>query len=61
MSTETMMEMLFGIMLTCVGVQAILHEQELIRFERKVKKYVKAFVKAIYLTIKEKRDEKAHM
>jgi hypothetical protein len=61
MSTETMIEMLFGIVLTCIGVQAILHEQELIRFERKVKKYVKAFVKALYYTIKERRDEKTHM
>lgn len=61
MSTETMVEMLFGILLTCVGVQAILHEQELIRFERKVKKYAKAFFKALYYTIKERRDEKTHM
>lgn len=61
MSTETMIEMLFGIVLTCIGVQAILHEQELIRFERKVKKYVKAFFKALYYTIKERRDEKTYM
>lgn len=61
MSTETLMTLAFYTVLIYAGVEAILYEQELIRFERKVKKYVKAFFKALYYTIKEKRDEKAHM
>lgn len=54
MSTETLMTLAFCIVLIYAGVEAILHEQELIRFERKAKKYVKAFFKALYLTVKEK-------
>lgn len=46
--------MLFGVLLTYIGVQAIIHEQALIKFEKKIAKYIKAFFKALYLTIKEK-------
>jgi hypothetical protein len=55
------MTLAFYTVLIYAGVEAILHEQELIRFERKVKKYVKAFFKALHYTIKERRDEKTHM
>ena len=57
MSNETIMQFLLNLILVCVGAMTLIHERELIRFERKVKRYVKAFFKAIYLTIKEKRDK----
>lgn len=52
MSTETILQFFFGLVLTIIGTQAILHEQELIRFERKAAKYIKAFFKALYYTAK---------
>jgi hypothetical protein len=61
MSTETLTTLAFSTVLIYAGVEAILHEQELIRFERKVAKYIKAFFKALYYTIKGRRDEKTYM
>lgn len=57
MSTETILQLIFNIFLTAVGVTAILHERELILFERKAKKYIKAFIKAVYYTITRKEVE----
>lgn len=54
MSTQTVLHLLFSILLVVVGCYAIIHEQGLIRFERKAWKYVKAFFKAIYYTITNK-------
>lgn len=47
-------EVLIGLVLTVIGCYAIYREKDLIRFERKVAKYVKAFFKALYYTMKEK-------
>lgn len=54
MSTETIMQFLFNVLLAYIGIQAILHEKQLIRFERKAWRYIKAFFKALYYTIKER-------
>lgn len=51
------MQFFLNLILVYVGAMTLIHERELIRFERKAKKYIKAFFKAIYLTIKEKRDK----
>ena len=58
MSNETVFELVFDVFLMFIGVQAILNEQKLVKFERKAKKHIKAFFKAIYLSIKEKRESK---
>jgi hypothetical protein len=57
MSNETIIQFLLNLILVYVGAMTIIHERELIRFERKVKRCVKAFFKAVYLSIKEKRDK----
>jgi hypothetical protein len=57
MSTETLIEFLLYFLAILLGAETILHEKELIRFERKVKKYVKAFIKAIYYTVTKKEVE----
>lgn len=54
MSTETIMQFLFNVLLVYIGIQAIIHEKQLIRFERKAWRYIKAFFKALYYTAKEK-------
>ncbi len=54
MTTETLMQLAFWVLLVGIGIQAILHEQQLIRFERKAWRYIKAFFKALYYTVKEK-------
>lgn len=54
MSNETLFQLGFSVLLTLLGVHAIFHERELIRFEHKVWRYTKAFFKALYITIKEK-------
>ena len=54
MTTLTIIKFFFNLFLVFVGTYAILHEKELAKFERKAIKCVKAFFKAIYLTIKEK-------
>ncbi len=55
MSTLTILEFFIGCALTGLGVYAILHEKDLIKFERKAGKYIKAFFKAIVITAKEKK------
>ena len=52
MSNETIMQFLLNLVLVYIGCLTIIHERELIRFERKVWKYIKAFFKALYYTIK---------
>lgn len=53
MTTETLLQLAFWVLLVYIGVQAILHEKQLIRFERKAWRYIKAFFKALYYTAKE--------
>jgi hypothetical protein len=57
MTTLTIIKFFFNLFLVFVGTYAILHEKELAKFERKAIKCVKAFFKAIYLTIKEKEQK----
>jgi hypothetical protein len=61
MSTGTVIKLLFDVLLVYIGCQAIIHEKELAKFEKKVGKYIKAFFKALHYTIKERRDAKTHM
>ena len=58
MTTLTLVKFFFHFMLVLAGVLALYKEKELIRFERKVKKYVKAFFKAVYYTALEKKNSK---
>ncbi len=55
MSNATLFEFLFQVVLVTVGSLALLNEKKLARFEKKAAKYIKAFFKAIYLTVKEKK------
>lgn len=57
MSTDTLLQFSLYFLAILLGTEVILHERDLIRFERKVKKYVKAFIKAIYYTITKKEVE----
>ena len=58
MTTLTIAKFFFHISLILLGALVIYKEKELIKFERKAKKYIKAFFKAVYYTILEKRNEK---
>ncbi len=59
MTTFASLQIVFMLTLILIGAYAIFREKDLIRFERKVKKYVKAFFKALYLTLLEKKNNKA--
>ena len=58
MTALTIIKFLFNISLVLLGAYAIYREKDLIKFERKVKKYVKAFLKAVYYTILQKKNQK---
>ena len=55
MTTLTIIKFFFNIGLVLLGAYAIYREKDLIKFERKVKRYVKAFFKAAYYTVLEKK------
>ena len=57
MTTLGLLEIVFMLTLVLIGSYAIFREKDLIRFERKVKKYVKAFFKALYLTVTVKKNK----
>lgn len=57
MSSETIMQFFFIVLLIYIGAQMIIHEKELARFERKAWRYVKAFFKGVYVTIKERHEK----
>lgn len=57
MSLSSLYEILFYVVLIVIGSCAILNEEKIARAERKAAKYVKAFFKAIYLTLKEKNSQ----
>lgn len=57
MTTFASLQIVFMLTLILVGAYTIFREKDLIRFERKVKKYVKAFFKALYLTVQEKKNK----
>ncbi len=58
MTTLEMIKLFFEIGMILLGGYALYREKDLIRFERKVAKYVKAFFKACYYTILEKKQRK---
>ncbi len=58
MTTLTIVKFFFNICLVLLGAYVIYREKDLIKFERKIKKYVKAFFKASYYTILEKKNKK---
>ncbi len=60
MTTFASLQIVFMLTLILIGSYIIFREKDLINFERKVKKYVKAFFKALYLTIQEKKNSKAN-
>lgn len=53
MSNETLFQLLFDVVLMLIGCEALLHEKQLARFERKVWKYIRCFFKALWLSFKE--------
>lgn len=57
MTTLTILKFLFNLSLVLLGAYAIYREKDLIRFERKVWKYTKAFFKALYYTVSKKQIE----
>lgn len=61
MTTFASLQIVFMLTLILIGSYAIFREKDLIKFERKVKKYVKAFFKALYLTVQEKKNNKASL
>lgn len=61
MTTFASLQIVFMLTLILVGAYTIFREKDLIKFERKLKKYVKAFFKAIYLTVQEKKNNKADL
>ena len=57
MTTFASLQIVFMLTLILVGAYTIFREKDLIRFERKDKKYVKAFFKALYLSVQEKKNK----
>lgn len=55
MTTLALIKLFAEIAFILLGAYAIYREKDIIRFERKVAKYVKAFFKAVYYTILEKK------
>lgn len=60
MTTFASLQIVFMLTLILVGAYTIFREKDLIKFERKVKKYVKSFFKALYLTVQEKKNSKVN-
>ena len=54
------LQIVFMLTLILVGSYMIFREKDLIKLERKAKKYVKAFFKALQLTIQEKKNNKVN-
>lgn len=61
MATLTIIKFFFQLFLIFAGAYALLHEKELAKLEKKAVKYVKAFFKALYLTVKEKKLPKSNV
>ncbi len=60
MTTFASLQIVLLATLSLIGCYVIFREKDLIRFERKVKKYVKSFFKALYLTVMEKKNKKSN-
>lgn len=57
METQTLLNLLFNSGLVLLGSYALYREKDLIRFERKAGRYIKAFFKALIYTLKERSFE----
>ena len=58
MTTMELLKLFIEIAIISLGAYAIYREKDLIRFERKVAKYVKAFFKALQYSIRDKKQSK---
>ncbi len=58
MTTLAILKLFAEVALILVGAYAIYREKDIAKFERKVAKYVKAFLKAVYYTVREKKQPK---
>ncbi len=58
MTTLALIKLFAEISLVLLGAYAIYREKDIARFEHKLAKYVKAFLKAVYYTALEKKQPK---
>ena len=58
MTTLAILKLFAEVALILLGAYAIYREKDIARFERKALKYIKAFAKAVYYTILEKKQPK---
>lgn len=59
MTTFAIVKLFAEVALILLGAYAIYREKDIARFERKALKYIKAFLKAVYYTVLEKKQSKA--
>lgn len=59
MTTFAIVKLFAEVALIFLGAYAIYREKDIARFERKALKYIKAFLKAVYYTVLEKKQSKA--
>ena len=59
MTTFAIVKLFAEVALILLGAYAIYREKDIARFERKALKYIKAFFKAVYYTVLEKKQSKA--
>ncbi len=55
MELSVIITVIVGVALTVLGTIGILNEQKLVKLERKLGRYIKAFLKAVVYTINEKK------
>jgi uncharacterized protein (UPF0305 family) len=58
MTTLELIKLFIEIAIISLGAYAIYSEKDLVRFERKAAKYIKAFFKALQLSIRDKKQSK---
>ena len=58
MTTFAIVKLFAEVALVLLGAYAIYREKDIARFERKALKYIKAFFKAVYYTVLEKKQPK---
>lgn len=58
MTTFAIVKLFAEVALVLLGAYAIYREKDIARFERKALKYIKAFFKAVYYTVLEKKQSK---
>ena len=58
MTTLALIKLFIEIAIITLGAYAIYREKDLVKFERKVAKYIRAFFKALAYTIRDKKQSK---